>query len=104
MVSLTIFATAAHLMLLSPHGHRESNQIHRIVRHKAHVQGAMASIVEWLSLRMQDYRYGLLTYIARFFALFGIHRPTRSEPPAVAGDYDHALHVDYPGAPSFLDQ
>ncbi len=104
LVSFTILATAAHLMLLSPLGHREPNQIHRIVRDKARVQGAMASIVEWQSLRMQEYRYGLLTYIARFFALFGIHRPTRYEPPAVAGDYDHALHVDYPGAPSFLDQ
>ncbi len=23
--------------------------------------------------------------------------------PVVAGDYDHALHVDHPEAPSFLD-
>jgi hypothetical protein len=23
--------------------------------------------------------------------------------PAVAGDYDHALHTDHPEAPSFLD-
>jgi hypothetical protein len=28
----------------------------------------------------------------------------RYEPPAVAGDYDHALHVDHPEAPSFLEQ
>ena len=103
LVSFTILAIAAHLMLLSPLGHREPKQIHRIVRDKARVQGAMASIVEWQSLRMQEYRYGLLV-IARFFELFGIRRPTRYEPPAVAGDYDHALHVDHPEAPSLLEQ
>ncbi len=32
-------------------------QIHRIVREKARVQGAMGSIVEWQSLKMQEYRY-----------------------------------------------
>jgi hypothetical protein len=104
LVSFTILAIAAHLMLLSPLGHREPKQIHRIVRDKARVQGAMASIVEWQSLRMQEYRYNLLVGIAHFFELFGIRRPTRFEPPAVAGDYDHALHVDHPGAPSLLEQ
>jgi len=35
--------------------------------------------------------------------LFGIHRPMRFEtPPSPAGDYDHALHVDHPDAPSIL--
>ena len=104
LVSFTILAIAAHLMLLSPLGYREPKQIHRIVRDKARVQGAMASIVEWQSLRMQEYRYGLLVGISRFFELFGIRRPTRYESPAMAGDYDHALHVDHPDAPSLLEQ
>jgi hypothetical protein len=104
LVSFTILAIAAHLMLLSPLGYREPKQIHRIVRDKARVQGAMASIVEWQSLRMQEYRYNLLVGISRFFELFGIRRPIRYETPAVAGDYDHALHVDHPDAPSLLEQ
>ncbi len=104
LVSFTILAIAAHLMLLSPLGFREPKQIHRIVRDKARVQGAMASIVEWQSLRMQEYRYDLLIGIARFFELFGVRRPVRYESPAPAGDYDHALHVDHPDAPSLLEQ
>jgi amino acid transporter len=109
LVSFTILGIAAHLMLLSPLGYREPIQIHRIVREKARVQGAMASIVEWQSLRMQEYRHSLrgqiLIGVTRFFELFGVHRPVRYEPvPAAAGDYDHALHVDHPDAPSFLEQ
>jgi hypothetical protein len=64
----------------------------------------MASIVEWQSLKMQEYRYTVLVAITRFFELLGIHRPLRYEPPAAAGDYDHALHTDHPEAPSFLAQ
>jgi hypothetical protein len=104
LLSFTILAIAAHLMLLSPLGFREPKQIHRIVRDKARVQGAMASIVEWQSLRMQEYRYDLLISVARFFELFGVRRPIRYEQPAFAGDYDHALHVDHPEAPSLLEQ
>lgn len=65
-------------------------------------QGAMASIVEWQSMRMQEYRYGLLIRIARLLEVFGVRRPVRYEPPIHAGDYDHALHIDHPDAPSFL--
>jgi hypothetical protein len=104
LISFTILAIAAHMMLISPLGFREPNQIHRIVREKARVQGAMGSIVEWQSLKMQEYRYALLVGISRFFELFGIRRPVRYDPPAVAGDYDHALHVDHPEAPSFLEK
>jgi hypothetical protein len=62
-LGFSVLAIVAHWMLLSPPGYREPSQIHRIVREKARVQGAMP--VE---------------------------------------DYDHALHVDHPEAPSLLSQ
>jgi len=102
LLTFTTLFTTAHLVLLSPIGYREPKQIHRIVREKARVRGAMASIVEWQSLSMQEYRYSLLVAISRFYALFGIYRPVRYTPPVPAGDYDHALHVDHPEAPSIL--
>ena len=104
-IRLITFATlfiSAHLVLLSPMGYRTTGQIYRIVRDKARVQGAMASIVEWQSLKMQEYRYELLVLVARFWEAFGIRRPVRYEQPVQAGDYDHALHVDHPDAPSIL--
>jgi amino acid transporter len=103
LVSFILLAVAAHLILLSPLGYRDPQQIHRIVREKARVQGGMGSIVEWQSLKMQEYRYALLVGIARFFELFGVRRPVRYEEPVAAGDYDHAIHVDHPDAPSLLE-
>jgi hypothetical protein len=108
LITFSILALAANLLLISPIGYRDPRQIHRIVREKARVQGAMASIVEWQSLRMQEYRYSVLQrtaiLISKFFELFGIRRPIRYEPvPVPAGDYDHALHVDHPDAPSLLE-
>jgi hypothetical protein len=107
LISFSLLAIAAHAVLISPVGYREPQQIHRIVRDKARVQGAMASIVEWQSLKMQEYRYSvrqqILIGITRFFEVFGVRRPARYEPvPVIAGDYDHALHVDHPDAPSLL--
>jgi amino acid transporter len=104
LISFSVLALAANLLLISPIGYREPKQIYRIVRQKARVQGAMASIVEWQSLKMQEYRYDLIVWIARFFELFGIRRPVRYERPVTAGDYNHALHVDHPEAPSLLQQ
>ncbi len=104
LISFSILILGANLLLISPIGVRTPPQIHRIVREKARVRGSMASIVEWQSLKMQEYRYTVLVSITRFFELFGIHRPMRYDPPAAAGDYDHALHSDHPEAPSFLAQ
>jgi hypothetical protein len=104
LISFGILIIVANLVLISPIGERVPVQIHRIVREKARVQGAMASIVEWQSLRMQEYRYKVLKAIAVFFGWFGVHRPMQIEPPAPAGNYDHALHVDHPEAPSLLQQ
>ncbi len=109
LVAFSLLAVAAHLILISPIGFRDPEQIHRIVREKARVQGAMGSIVEWQALKMQEYRYSLLGRItqltARFFQLFGVVRPLRygGPVPVEAGDYDHALHIDHPEAPSFLE-
>lgn len=109
LISFSVLALAAHAMLISPLGFRDPQQIHRIVREKAKVQGAMASIVEWQSLRMQEYRYSLIhrvaIYTSRFFELLGVRRPLRYTPvPVSAGDYDEAVHVDHPDAPSLLLQ
>ncbi len=106
LLSFTTLFLAAHLVLISPIGYREPKQIHRIVRDKARVQGAMASIVEWQSLKMQEYRYWLLVKIVQFFAWLRLPPPSYMPGPApvIAGDYDHALHVDHPDAPSLLAQ
>jgi len=104
LISFSVLVLTANLVLISPVGYREPKQIYRIVREKARVQGAMASIVEWQSLKMQEYRYSVIVWVARLFELFGIRRPMRYERPTAAGDYDHALHVDHPEAPSLLQQ
>ncbi len=109
LISLATLILIAHAILLSPAGYRDPKQINRIIREKSRVQGAMGSIVEWQSLKTQEYRYDLrsrlLIAIARFAELFGVHRPVRFEPrPVSAGDFDQALHSDHPDAPSLLAQ
>jgi len=104
LISFSVLILAANLLLISPIGYRGPQQIHRIVREKAHVHGAMGSIVEWQSLKMQEYRYRVLVFVTHLIEMFGVRRPLRYEPPVPAGDYDHALHVDHPEAPSFLEQ
>jgi hypothetical protein len=109
LITFSFLVIAANLLLISPIGYRDPTTIHRIVREKARVQGSMASIVEWQSLKMQEYRHSLrgrvLVFVTQFFELFGVRRPVRFEPePILAGDYDHALHSDHPEAPSLLEQ
>lgn len=60
LLSFTLLAILAHLMLLSPIGKRTPEQILGIVRQKARVMGKMAGIVEWQAFRMQLYRLRLL--------------------------------------------
>jgi hypothetical protein len=91
LISFSILALLAHSVLISPIGFREPNQIHRIVREKARVQGSMANIVEWQSLKMQEYRYEILSFISHIFAMIGVNRPVRYDPPSLAGDYDTAI-------------
>jgi hypothetical protein len=109
LITFSLLVLAANALLISPIGVRDPKTIHRIVREKARVQGSMASIVEWQSLKMQEYRYTtrekVLVVVTRIFEWFGVRRPVRFEPvPIPAGDYNHALHSDHPEAPSLLDQ
>jgi hypothetical protein len=104
LISLSVLVLIAHAILLSPAGYRDARQIHRIIRDKSRVQGPMGNIVEWQSLRTQEYRYRLLIYIARFAELFGVRRPARFDPPIPAGDYDESIHSETEDIPSLLEQ
>jgi amino acid transporter len=104
LISFSVLILAANLLLISPIGYRDPRQIHRIVREKARVQGSMGSIVEWQSLKMQEYRYQVLVFITHFFETLGVRRPVRFEPPIPAGEYNEAVHSDHPEAPSLLEK
>jgi hypothetical protein len=74
LVSFSCLTLAAHLVLLSPIGYREANQITRIVHDKARVQGAMGSIVKWQAYKMQEYRFRLLIALGSFMEFYGLGR------------------------------
>lgn len=103
LISLSLLILIAHAILISPAGYRDPRQIDRIIREKSRVEGQMGDIVEWQSLRTQEYRYRLLVGISRFAELFGVRRPARFEPPAPAGDYDEAIHPEHPDTPSLRE-
>ena len=93
LISLSVLILMAHAILISPIGYRNPDQVYRIVRVKSHIQGPMGNIVEWQSLKVQEYRYQLLVAITRFWELFGVRRPMRFEPPPPsAGDYEEAVN------------
>jgi len=100
LISFTILATAAHLVLLSPVGFREARQVHRIVHDKARVQGSMASIVKWQAYKMQEYRFHLMIGIAGFLELFGVGQRTLRPIPVLAGNGSRSskfqFHLAYP--------
>lgn len=104
LISLSLLVLMAHAILLSPVGYRDPEQIYRIVRTKSRVQGPMGSIVEWQSLKTQEYRYALLLAIARFWELFGVRRPVRYEKPVAAGEYDRVMEEEHLHTSSLLEQ
>jgi hypothetical protein len=102
LISLGVLVLMAHAILISPIGYRTPRDIHRIIRDKSRVQGQMGNMVEWQSLRVQEYRYRVLGTIAKFWELFGVRRPIRFEPPVAAGDFTAAMEHDPSG--TFLDE
>jgi len=101
LISFSVLILMAHAILISPIGYRAPQDIHRIIRDKSRIQGQMGTIVEWQSLRVQEYRFRLLIAVSKFWELFGVRRPMRFEPPVSAGDFEAALNHK---TDSFLDQ
>jgi hypothetical protein len=85
LVSFSILAVIAHLVLLSPAGYRGAKQVSRIVHEKARVEGGMASIVKWQAFKMQEYRFRLLIGVASFLELFGVGQSRRPFAAAIPG-------------------
>lgn len=104
LISFSVLILMAHMLLISPIGQREPDQIHRIVREKARVQGKMASIVEWQALKMQQYRYNIIHTMIQFFEIFGVRRRIlfETQPPVAAGTYEQAVEIDKPEQESLL--
>lgn len=106
LITFSILILCATLLLVSPAGYRDPQDIYRIIREKSRVQGSMGHMVEWQSLKMQEYRYQVLLAIARFFGMFGVFKPLRFEqnlvPPPPAGDFETA--VNRTGASTILEQ
>ena len=105
LIVFSILIILANLILLSPAGYRDAQDIHRVIREKSRIHGSMGNIVEWQSLRMQEYRYKLGITIERFFELFGLLKPLRFQQqplPPKAGDFESALN--HSENDTFLDQ
>ncbi|MBI5353612.1 MAG: amino acid permease [Chloroflexi bacterium] len=105
LIVFSILILLAHVILISPAGYRDPEDIHRVIREKSRIQGAMGNIVEWQSLRIQEYRYFLMMKISGFFGLFGIFKPLRFDDqaaPVTAGKFEDALN--HSEQQTFLDQ
>jgi hypothetical protein len=105
LIVLSSLILMAHIILISPAGYRDPEDIHRVIREKSRIQGAMGNIVEWQSLRIQQYRYVLMMKIAGFFGMFGIFKPMRFDDqpiPVEAGPFENAMnHSEHK---TFLDE
>lgn len=93
LVSFTLLFSGAHLILISNAGKRTPEQIKYIVRERARVQGAMASIVEWQSLKMQEYRHNLQVNLNRVLNKVNLGFPVEAAPIA-AGPYNPQHHLE----------
>lgn len=93
LITFSILFSGAHLILMSNIGSRSPEQIRYIVRDRARVQGAMASIVEWQSLKMQEYRYHLRSKVSSWLERVGVDLEVGPAPIA-AGPYNPAHHFD----------
>jgi amino acid transporter len=102
LISLGVLVLMAHAILISPIGYRTPRDIHRIIREKSRVQGQTGNIVEWQSLKVQEYRYRILGAIAKFWEFFGVRRPMRFEPPVSAGDFSLVMESEESG--TFLEE
>jgi amino acid transporter len=105
LIVLSSLILMAHIILITPAGYRDPEDIHRVIREKSRIQGAMGNIVEWQSLRIQEYRYLMMMKIADFFGMFGIFKPLRFEDqpvPVEAGPFENAMnHGEHK---TFLDE
>jgi hypothetical protein len=104
LITMAVLVLISYIILISPAGYRDPGDIHRIIREKSRVEGAMGNMVEWQSLRMQEYRYKVLTAVADFMAIFGVMKPLSVENsiPAPAGEYEDAMKPS--GRKTFLQQ
>ena len=93
LISFSILFTSAHLILISRIGKRTPEQIKYIVRDRARIQGAMASIVEWQSLKMQEYRYHVRLRLGGLLSRFGMGFSPEAVPFA-AGPYNPEHHLE----------
>src|SRR5258706_4475205 len=105
LIVFSVLILLANLILISPAGYRDPQDIHRVIREKSRIHGSMGNIVEWQSLRMQEYRYTLMIGLSQLFATFGLFKPLRFEKmplPPKAGEFEDALnHGDHH---TFLEQ
>jgi hypothetical protein len=105
LIVFSLLILMAHAILISPAGYRDPEDIHRVIREKSRIKGAMGNIVEWQSLRIQQYRYAMMMKIASFFGMFGIFKQLRFDDkpaPVEAGPFENAMnHAEHQ---TFLDQ
>lgn len=105
LITNLVLVAIAYIVLLSPAGYRDPEDIHRIIRDKSRIQGTMGNMVEWQSLRIQEYRYALMLGVAKFLGLFGVFKPLRFEDqpiPPQAGEFETA--INQAEHQTFLDQ
>ena len=87
-ISIGVVIVLANLLLIAPAGYRDLTKIRTIIRDKSHIEGHVGVLVEWQSLRMQEYRYSVLLAVSSMFAAVGVFRPMQLEKPPAAGSFD----------------